>query len=67
MMYIVIANNKDYVGSFDNIPSDETLDSYLRIYTKKNELTEYSIKKITANSTNELRKYLIKNHYRFNY
>lgn len=67
MMYIVIANDKDYVGSFDNIPSAETLDSYLRIYTKKNKLTEYCIKEIQANNMNELKKYLIKNHYKFNY
>ena len=66
-MYIVIANNKDYVACFNNIPSAETLDSYLRIYTKKNELTEYCIKEIQANNMNELKKYLLKNNYRFNY
>ena len=66
-MNIVIANNKDYVACFNNFPSSDTLDSYLRIYAKKNELIEYCIKEIQANNMNELRKYLVKNHYRFNY
>ena len=66
-MMVVIANNKDYVGNFKDMPSTETLNSYLRIYTKKNELTEYCIKEIQANNMNELKTYLIKNHYRFNY